>query len=212
MEAVNVIPIGGGAINVVFVWIWALLSDFLRTRWTLIVAQALIGLIPAIAMSVWTTHPLSVSLTTAYAGYFISYLCLGTAPLIFSWLSDLLPQDPEARSLIVGMSVAGYYAISAWSQVLVWPAKQAPYYKYGWQTSIAIWILIIVMTCALRFIDVRYLKPKRDAYNASHGQAVIGEESRQSDDDSFVRNSVAKDIEEHDRESVKGTETVVKGI
>src|SRR5689334_18505881 len=26
VEAVNVIPIGGGAINVVFVWIWALLS------------------------------------------------------------------------------------------------------------------------------------------------------------------------------------------
>jgi len=40
-----------------------------------------------------------------------------------------IPQDPEARSLIVGVAVAGYYAISSWSQVLVWPATQAPYCK-----------------------------------------------------------------------------------
>ena len=80
-----------------------------------------------------------------------------------SWLSDLIPQDPEARSLIVGCAVAGYYAVSAWSQVLVWPASQAPYYKYGWQTCIALWILIIGMTCTLRYIDVKNLRPRREA-------------------------------------------------
>lgn len=157
VEQVNVIPIGGGAINVLFVWIWALLSDTLRTRWTLIVTQALIGLVPCITMSIWTSHPNATPLSAAYASYFISYLALGTAPLIFAWLSDLIPQDPEARSLIVGVAVAGYYAVSAWSQVLVWPASQAPYYKYGWQSCIALWVLVIAMTCTLRYVDVRYL-------------------------------------------------------
>ncbi|CAJ2511307.1 Uu.00g069320.m01.CDS01 [Anthostomella pinea] len=164
---INAIPIGGGAINVVFVWIWAILSDLLQTRWTLIVAQALIGLIPCIAMSVWTAHPTTTPLATAYASYFISYLCLGTAPLIMSWLSDLLPQDPEARTLITGVAVAGYYAVSAWSQVLVWPAVEAPYYKHGWQSSIALWILVIAMTCTLRYIDVKWLLPKREEFRAT---------------------------------------------
>lgn len=91
---VNAIPIGGSAINVVFVWIWALLSDYLRTRWTLIVLQAVIGIVPCIIMSIWTSHPNTVALSAAYASYFISYICLGTAPLIFAWLSDLIPQDP----------------------------------------------------------------------------------------------------------------------
>lgn len=109
------------------VWIWALLSDALQTRWTLIVAQGIIGLIPCIIMSIWTSHPTSVPVSAAYASYFINYVALGTAPLIFAWLSDLIPQDPEARSLVVGVAVAGYYAISAWSQVLVWPASQAPF-------------------------------------------------------------------------------------
>ena len=67
----------------------------------------------------------------------------------------------------------------------MWPATQAPYCKsfaptltllrtltrttdkYGWQSSIAIWIVVLAMTCVLRFIDVRYLRPKREAFDAA---------------------------------------------
>ncbi|KAI0479066.1 major facilitator superfamily transporter [Xylariaceae sp. FL0804] len=177
---VNAIPIGGGAINVVFVWVWAILSDVLQTRWTLIVAQALIGLVPCVAMSVWTSHPATTPVAVAYASYFISFLCLGTAPLIMSWLSDLLPQDPEARTLIVGVAIASYYAVSAWSQVLIWPASQAPYYKHGWQSSVGLWVLVIVMTCVLRYIDVRWLLPRRQQAAREITRVVEGVEA---DDD-----------------------------
>ncbi|KAK2616998.1 hypothetical protein QQS21_000087 [Conoideocrella luteorostrata] len=162
-EEVNLIPIGGSAINVVFVWIWAFMSDILRTRWTLIVAQALIAIIAAIILSIWTTNPSGTPLSSAYAAYFLSHIPLGTAPLIWAWLSDLAPQEPEERSLTVGAAIAGYYAFSAWSQVLVWPASQAPYYKYGWQSSIALLTLVIVLAVLLRIVDVKYLKPKRKA-------------------------------------------------
>ncbi|KAF3762724.1 MFS general substrate transporter [Cryphonectria parasitica EP155] len=154
---VNSIPIAGGAINVAFVWIWAILSDVLQTRWLLLVTQAVLGLIPAIIMSIWTRHPNSTPIGAAYASYFMSYMCLGTAPLIMSWLSDLLPQDPEARTLILGYAIAGVYAIIAWSQVLVWPASEAPYYRYAWQVSIALWILVMIMVVFLRIVDNKYL-------------------------------------------------------
>ncbi|KAI2766822.1 hypothetical protein DTO012A8_7972 [Penicillium roqueforti] len=173
VSQVNAIPIGGSAINVVFVWIWALLSDYFETRWALIVIQAVIGIVPCIIMSIWTTHPLSVGLSAVYASYFISYICLGTAPLIFAWLSDLIPQDPEARSLVVGVAVAGYYAISSWSQVLVWPASQAPFYKYGWQSALALLVLVIIMTSILRFVDVRYLLPKREEFRAVLEEDIV---------------------------------------
>lgn len=124
---VNSIPIGGGAINVAFVWIWAILSDVLQTRWTLLVAQAVVGLVPAIIMSVWTRHPDSTPIAAAYASFFMSYICLGTAPLIMSWLSDLIPQDPEARTLILGYAIAGTYVFIASTQVKIWPASEAPY-------------------------------------------------------------------------------------
>ncbi|THX30561.1 major facilitator superfamily transporter [Aureobasidium pullulans] len=196
-EEINVIPIAGGGIAVAFVWIWAILSDTLRTRWTLIITQSLIGLIPAITMTLWTSNPSSVPVSAAYAAYFISYLSLGTAPLIFSWLSELIPQDPEARSLIVGTSVAGYYAVSAWSGILIWPASEAPYYRCGWQTALSLWLVVIAMTCVLRFVDVRYLMPKRKLFVAEvlHGDALQESEiAPEHDDDRDVDSLKGKDV------------------
>lgn len=39
--------------------------------------------------------------------------------------------------------------------------------KYGWQSSIALWLLVGLMTATLRYIDVRYLRPKREAFDAA---------------------------------------------
>lgn len=157
VEEVNAIPIAGNGVSVIFVWVWAILSDLLQTRWTLLVAQGVTGLIPCIIMSVWTSHPDTTPVSAAYTSYFLTYMSLGTAPLIMSWLSDILPQDSEARTLIVGYSIAGVYAILTWSQVLIWPASQAPYYHYAWQISIVLWILVIIMCWMLNIIDVRIL-------------------------------------------------------
>lgn len=144
-EQVNAIPIAGGAINVAFVWVWAILSDLIQTRWTLLVVQAVIGIVPCIIMSIWTSDPINTPISAAYTGYFMTYLSLGTAPLVMAWLADQLPRDSEARTLIVGYSIAGVYATLSWSQVLIWPASQAPLYKYAWQLSIAFWLLVILV-------------------------------------------------------------------
>ncbi len=42
-------------------------------------------------MSVRTSNPKGTPIATAYAGYFISYLSLGMAPIIMSWVSG----DPK---------------------------------------------------------------------------------------------------------------------
>ncbi|KAL4794278.1 major facilitator superfamily domain-containing protein [Aspergillus venezuelensis] len=151
-EQVNLIPLGGNIITVAFVWIWAFLSDILRTRWALIVVQASIGIIAAIILTIWTTNPNGTPLPSAYAGYFLSTISLGTAPLIWA-----APQEPEERTFTVGAAIAGYYAISAWSQVLVWPASQAPHYKYGWQSCIALCSLVCILAVTLRVMQIRYL-------------------------------------------------------
>ena len=50
--------------------------------------------------------------------------------------------------------------ISSWSQVLIWPAKQAPHYKVGWQVSVALFVCLLIGLVTLRIIDVRYIRPK----------------------------------------------------
>jgi MFS family permease len=174
-------------------------------------------------MSIWTSHPDRLPISAAYASYFLNYMCLGTAPLIMSWLSDLIPQDPEARSLIVGVAIATYYAIGAWSQVLVWPAVQAPYYKFGWQSALAIWVLCIAMTVVLRYVDVRWMRPKREAFaeGIERGEiSVAGQVATDGVDvDGGSEDGVAdgKKVRGEDEDSVgqerkKGAEVAVKDI
>jgi hypothetical protein len=63
--------------------------------------------------------------------------------------------------------------VSAWSGILIWPAKEAPFYRVGWQTALGLWVVVIGMTCVLRFVDVRYLMPKRRVFaEGLHGGAV----------------------------------------
>ena len=35
----NLVPIGGNVMTVVFVWVWAFASDYFQTRWLIVVAQ-----------------------------------------------------------------------------------------------------------------------------------------------------------------------------
>lgn len=120
---VLVIPIGGNAIAVVLVWVCGWISDRLQTRYLVVLAQAVIGLIPAIIMSVWNVSDAAKYTSCAYRPSadqlrpltpptdFLSFTVLCTAPPIFAWLSDLLPHDAEVRAFTLGWAIAVYYAI-----------------------------------------------------------------------------------------------------
>jgi hypothetical protein len=62
-----------------------------------VVIPAVIGLVPCTIMSVWTAHPDDTPLSAAYASYFMTYMSLGTTPLVMSWLSDLLVPPLSSR-------------------------------------------------------------------------------------------------------------------
>ncbi|WWC85869.1 uncharacterized protein L201_000736 [Kwoniella dendrophila CBS 6074] len=152
---INAIPIGGGAITIVCVWFWGFVSDYFQTRWIPVIVQACIGIIPGIIMSIW-----KVSDGAKYFSYFVCFLTLATAPPIWAWLSDLNPHDAEQRAFTLGFGIAFYYACGAWSGPLIWPAKTAPHYKYGWPVQIALWILVIIIACSLRYMEIHYIRPK----------------------------------------------------
>jgi hypothetical protein len=88
-------------------------------------------------------------------------------------MSDLSPHDAEQRAFVLGFSIAFYYAvgmsflappsnqltsIGAWSNVLIWPASQVPHYRVAWQCSIALWTLVIILLCALRWTELRFIR------------------------------------------------------
>ncbi|WWC66633.1 uncharacterized protein I206_100536 [Kwoniella pini CBS 10737] len=156
---INAIPIGGGAITIVTIWTVGYLSDRFQNRWIPVVVQACIGIIPGIIMSIWNVSS-GISRAGVYFSYFVCFLTLATAPCIWAWLSDLNPFDAEQRAFTLGFAIAFYYACGAWSSPLIWPAKTAPVYKYGWPVQIALWCLVIFMVFLLRFVEIKHIRPK----------------------------------------------------
>ncbi|AAW46254.1 conserved hypothetical protein [Cryptococcus deneoformans JEC21] len=175
---INAIPIGGSAIAVAMIWVWGFISDYFQTRWIPVIIQAGIGLIPGIIMSIW-----NVSDNAKYFSYFTCYLSLATAPPIFAWLSDLNPFDAEQRAFTLGFAIAFYYACGAWSGPLIWPASEAPHYRHGWQVTIAMWCLVIIMACSLRIVELKFIRPQnvRKAVDAENAERIRQEEEDEDD-------------------------------
>jgi len=79
-------------------------------------------------------------------------------PPLWAWISDMLPTDAEQRALMLAMCITGYYAINAWSNILIFPAKQAPHYTHGWPVCLALWITCGIVICLLHIWDVKHIR------------------------------------------------------
>ncbi|WRT70604.1 uncharacterized protein IL334_007602 [Kwoniella shivajii] len=190
---INALPLGGYAISIVLVWGWGWLSDRFQTRWAIIFAQAVIGLIPGIIMSVW-----NVSIGAKYFSYFLSFTFIATSPPLFAWLSDMTPHDTEMRAFIIGCCTATWYAVNSWANVLIWPAKEAPHYRIGWKLTVGMWLFVMFELWLIHFIDIKYVRPRnqkigQDMYEHDHdisdGHNVNEEDpsdSKRADDDLTV--------------------------
>ncbi|KAK3318729.1 major facilitator superfamily transporter [Apodospora peruviana] len=187
--AANAIPIGGSAVTVLTLWIWGTISDIFQVRWQLLVVESIIGIIPGIIMIVWTAHPTTTPIGAAYASYFVLFASNSTAILVLSWAADLFPGDPDARSFIVSLCVTGIYTITTGSTVGMWPASQAPFYKYGWPTSLSFFIFGGILTVVLRTLDKHYLRAKRQA--AASAAAEVHESHS---DDGLATPSIEKTV------------------
>ena len=73
------------------------------------------------------------------------------------------PHDAEQRAFILGFSIAFYYAVGAWSNILIWPTTEVPHYHHAWQTCIALWCVVILELCALRYLEIKYIRPRNIA-------------------------------------------------
>ncbi|WVF65973.1 hypothetical protein IAT40_000711 [Kwoniella sp. CBS 6097] len=176
---VNLIPLIGGAITIASIWIWGFISDYYQTRFWPIVIQASFGIIPGIIMSIW-----NVPNSAKYFSYFACYLSLATAPPIWAWLSDVNPFDAEQRAFTLGFAIAFYYACGAWSGPLIWPAKTAPHFKYGWPVQCALWALVIILACSLRYVEIKHIRPKnRRIVEEREAAARAAERAQQAEAD-----------------------------
>lgn len=116
---------------------------------------------------------------------FILYICQSHGPPLWAWVSDMLPIDAEQRALTISFAITMYYAINSWSNVLIFPASQAPHYKHGWPVCLALWITSIMVICALRLYDLKVIRPRnhRQVQQAMEDEGVFVDSTHKLDEE-----------------------------
>ena len=46
----------------------------------------------------------------------------------------------------------------AWSNPLIYPASEAPHYKYGWAVSLSLYISVVIVILGLRVYDLKVIR------------------------------------------------------
>lgn len=169
------IPIGGYVLQIVFMMIWAYLSDKQQRRCRYIVIQQLTIFVGTIILSTW---PASFGLKMF--AYFFLYLSNCGGPLIIAWMSDLIgKQNTELRTIYIGLAVTLVNAIDSFQNIFFYPASEAPNYRIGYKAGAAYAFASIAGALLWKYTSIR--DPSVTGLNAT--VAVRQSDVRQSDSD-----------------------------
>ncbi|GFZ44834.1 hypothetical protein JCM24511_02560 [Saitozyma sp. JCM 24511] len=177
----SAVPIGGYAINIALSFGLSYISDMFQTRWLILLGLAIVGFPPLVILCVW-----NVPVGALYYAYFMLYVLQTASPLVWAWMSDMLPRDPEQRSMIIGVCIALYYATNAWANPLIYPASEAPHYKRGWFAVLALLIFSALTIISLRIYDVKVARPR------NYQMAIEAEEAQRQAHEAHAAQMVAE--------------------
>ncbi|KAG7748744.1 hypothetical protein KL912_001806 [Ogataea haglerorum] len=130
VEELKLIPIAGSAVQLITIVTLSKLADFANARLIVLVAENIIQLVGSIILA---TRPKSIGIN--YFNYFLLFAQGANTPILISFLPEIWATAPDLRAIITGVTVAMVYANNAWLPLFLWPANEAPEYKYGYKVT-----------------------------------------------------------------------------
>ncbi|KAI7668856.1 major facilitator superfamily transporter [Hortaea werneckii] len=140
------IPVGGYAISVVSAIAFASLSDRLQVRWQLAIFVDLIQLLCTSILAAW---PANVGLKMF--AFFLSYTTGINESILIAWVGDICKDNPTERAVIIAWTVSVMFAGNASMPLGLWPASQAPDYKYGYKVAVGFCVVSVIGIIGFRF-------------------------------------------------------------
>jgi len=145
VSQVTSIPIGAYGISIASAILFASLSDRLQMRWQLAMFINGIQLICTAILAAW---PASDNLKMA--AFLITFTTVINETLIMSWLGDTFRKFPTERAVLVACSVSLLSVGNASLPLILWPAREAPNYEYGYKVAVGFCVASCVGICAYR--------------------------------------------------------------
>lgn len=169
VRQVNLIPIGGYVIGAISMIVITKFADVTQKRIHALVFQQTCGIIGCIVLSIWPS-----SLGLKYFGFFIMYIVQSTGAILMSFVPEIWAKNPERRAVITAIIVILDFSTNSWLPLLIWPAKEAPNYKYGYKFNLAFEVTSFIGCNVFYFYVYKRLKDS----NELESQKKIQEEVR----------------------------------
>lgn len=147
---VNLIPLGGYALQIITNVGINALGDYKGWRWQICVASGLVQIVACAILASWPARHAVIMFA-----YFLTYTTSASGPSIVAWLAELLRTEPESRSIIVGMTVTVVYVGHATIPLGVWKVTDSPQFPIGFPLAAAFATSAILVVLGIRFWFVR---------------------------------------------------------
>jgi MFS family permease len=128
VEMVNLVPIPTYVLQGATMLVFSYLSDryLQRARWiAVMLAPHTVG---CVMLAIWPAR-----FEAQMVAFQLLFLSNAAGPVVLAWLADVLRKRPEERTLMVAGMVTVVYAVDCWANLLLWPASEAPRYRFGYQ-------------------------------------------------------------------------------
>ncbi|KAL1665683.1 major facilitator superfamily domain-containing protein [Schizophyllum commune] len=146
-EAVNIIPTGGYALQIVCTLLMAWTSDAIQMRWPLIIVAATVSMTGTIILSVWPSTNSGI-----FAGWYLTFCETGAGALFISWINEVLSHSEEQRRIVIGVVETLAFTFQAWVPLLIYNTGEAPRFRIGYQMAAMFFAIEILLTLVMAWL------------------------------------------------------------
>lgn len=148
---VNILPLGGYALQIATSIGLNALSDWKHWRWQVSVASNAVSVLFLAVLSGWPKND-----KVLLAFYFLTYGTNAGNPSLMAWMGEILRKEPEARSIIVAMTVTLVYVGHATIPLGAWRVQDSPQYPIGFPLATTMAAATIFTQLGLLWWDRRH--------------------------------------------------------
>ncbi|KAK7408834.1 hypothetical protein QQX98_009020 [Neonectria punicea] len=170
---VNVLPLGGYALQILTNLVLNWLSDYKHWRWQISIGSAFCYGIILCVLCAW---PSDYKVVLGF--YFLTYATSAGSPSFMAWMAELLRKEPEARAIIVALTVTLVYVGHATIPLRTFRVADAPRYPIGFPVSTAFTFASILIQFGMLWWGNRNPQVVEYGYDApKNAPRVVDEEN-----------------------------------
>ncbi|CAM1505016.1 Fc.00g106530.m01.CDS01 [Cosmosporella sp. VM-42] len=180
---VNILPLGGYALQILTNLVFNGLSDWKHWRWQVSIGMSMFHGVVLSVLCAWPSNPKVV-----LGFYFLTYATNAGSPSLMAWMAELLRKEPEARAIVIALTVTIVYIGHATIPLRTFRVSDAPKYPIGFPVSTAFTFTSIFVQFGMLWWESRNKQLVEYGYDApANATGLSDEESAKEGDGDISR-------------------------